>query len=252
MDATTPYREIDAPSDRFRVRWFDQLPSTNDYALEAGRVGEAAGLVVIADHQTEGRGRLGRKWETEPGAALLGSLLLRPEGGVHDAHRYTTVVAVALMNAVEKVTGVRPQLKWPNDLVWQERKLAGVLTEFEDGPNGYLLVVGAGTNVSPVAPEYATLAVSCEELKGTPVDREALLRAWLESLHALLDEPDVALDAARRDSATLKKKVRAELSEGEIVGIAVDLSRSGGLVVETAPGTTTEVTAGDVVHLHDA
>jgi BirA family biotin operon repressor/biotin-[acetyl-CoA-carboxylase] ligase len=113
-------------SDRgpWRVEWFTTLDSTNRRALDAARGGAADGLVVVADEQTAGRGRLGRTWEAPPGSSLLVSVLLRREG---DPGRAVMAAGVALAGAVEEVAGVGAGLKWPNDLVVGEHKLAGLL-----------------------------------------------------------------------------------------------------------------------------
>src|SRR5690349_15935960 len=114
---------------RFRVRWVDETGSTNHDLLAAARAGEPEGLVLVADHQSAGRGRLGRVWEAPPGASLLMSILLRPVLGLADAHAVTAAVGLAAAYACEAVAGFRPGLKWPNDLVVGPRKLAGILAE---------------------------------------------------------------------------------------------------------------------------
>jgi BirA family biotin operon repressor/biotin-[acetyl-CoA-carboxylase] ligase len=246
--ADSHWRKVAGAPDPFEVRWFESIDSTNRYLLEAARAGAPSGLVAVADVQTAGRGRLGRRWDTEPGAALLASVLLRP--GDLDPHLLTTAVAVALRDAVGTRTGVQPGLKWPNDLVVDDRKLAGVLAEADVRLSGVAVVVGAGTNVRAVPAEFADRAVACDDLGGAPVDREALLVDWLRALGPLLERPEVVMPRARAASATLGRRVRIELSPTDAVtGTARDLAESGELIVDTDDRGTVQYSAGDVVHL---
>ena len=166
---------------RWRVEWFSTLDSTNRHALDAARDGAPAGLVVVADEQTAGRGRLGRTWEARPGSSLLVSVLLRDPG---DPARAVMAAGVALAAAVEDVAGIEVGLKWPNDLVVDDRKLAGLLAEAE----GDALVVGAGCNVNweSFPEELRATATACNLEAGRPVDHDALLDAFLDRFAAAL------------------------------------------------------------------
>ena len=113
------------------VHWLDEVDSTNTYVRDRARQGAPAGLVAVADHQTAGRGRLDRRWESPPGANLLASVLLRPGCGAGDVHLCAGAVALAGADACREVAGVEPVLKWPNDLLLDGAKLAGVLAEAE-------------------------------------------------------------------------------------------------------------------------
>jgi len=246
------WRPVDGAPDPFRVRWFESVDSTNRYLLDGARSGEPEGLVAVADVQTAGRGRLGRRWETDPGAALLASILLRPTSNL-DPHLLTTTVALALRRAVERLTGTAPGLKWPNDLVVADRKLAGVLAEAIPTPQGTAIVVGAGTNVKAVPSEFRDRAIACDDLADGSVDRQQLLFAWLEELAARVRRPGEVIDEATVASATLGRDVRIEGHDGEaITGRAVGLTASGALVVEMEDGSRRAFTAGDVVHLRPA
>ncbi len=257
------------------VRWLTDTGSTNADVLALARDGAAEGVVVVADHQTAGRGRAGRSWVAPPGSSLLVSVLLRPPAGVMDLS--TMAVAVAAAEAVEAVAGFAPRLKWPNDLVWpgdgsaDDRKLAGILAEADwpagsTADSGYrqpaadervVVVVGIGINVDwplELPPELADVAVACNHVTGQAVDREDLLIALLERLavwyaRLVTGDREGLIDAWRARSATLGRRVRVDLGRDEVEGTAVDITSDGRLVVETSEGARQVIAAGDVVHL---
>jgi BirA family biotin operon repressor/biotin-[acetyl-CoA-carboxylase] ligase len=241
------------------VRMRDRTDSTNREVLELARAGAPEGVVVVADHQTAGRGRRGRAWVAPPGTALLASVLMRPAMDPGSAHLAVACVALAAAGACDEVAGVAPELKWPNDLVVDDGagctgKLAGILAEtVVEGGRLDAVVVGMGLNLvrSPSPPEGA---VFLADLAGRPVDREALLEAWLGQLdrrYRSLGAPtgrQALLDDYRRRCATLGRRVRVALEGTALEGRAVGLTGAGHLVVEVAGGRR-EVSAGDVVHL---
>lgn len=219
------------------VRWFTTLDSTNRYLLQCATTGAPAGLVAVADEQTAGRGRLGRTWVAPAGSALLVSALLRPDLPADRTHLVTLAAGLAAIAALENLTDVRAGLKWPNDVVIGDRKLAGILAE-ADGAGA--IVVGMGCNVRPDAlpPELADIATAVE------VDREQLLVEWLVAYDARLAALDAVVPEAIARSATLGRRVRVELPHETITGTATGLTEEGFLVVDGRV-----VSAGDVVHL---
>jgi BirA family transcriptional regulator, biotin operon repressor / biotin---[acetyl-CoA-carboxylase] ligase len=223
----------------WRVQIVAVTGSTNTDLLAAGQAGAPHGTVLVADHQTAGRGRLDRTWDAPPGANLLVSLLFRAVAGdVEIAPQAATQrVAVAAARACEIVAGVRPVLKWPNDLLLDERKLAGVLAQGGQGPE--FVVVGLGLNVG-WAPEGGARLPSGS--------RDDVLAAILQALNEL--PADVSAEHRAR-LGTLGQEVRVELPGGSFNGVAVDLDRAGRLVVETGSGRRV-VDAGDVVHIRPA
>lgn len=243
------------PGTRFReVRAFAELDSTNRYLLGEARAGAAEGLVVVADFQTGGRGRLGRTWTAPPGSSLLVSVLLRPALRAEHLHRTTIATALAVVDALEAVAGLAPALKWPNDVLVEGRKLAGVLAEADLGAGSEVraVVVGVGVNVDwPRLPdELAATATACNLAAGREVDRAALLSAFLTDLDARLDAPpQVLLADYRAHLATLGARVRVDREREAIAGVAVDVDDTGALLVETGPGSVVAISAGDVVHL---
>lgn len=247
------------------VRWVAETGSTNHDLMALAAAGAPEGVVLAADHQTAGRGRLGRVWSAPPEASLLLSVLLRPPVGLGTAHALTTAVALAAVDACVQVAGVRPGLKWPNDLVvasppagGAERKLAGVLAESSlRGDHFDAVVVGIGLNVNwpaELPSEIDGIAVALNHVTGAPVDRAALAVALLQSLdrrYTALLEPGGRARLHREEtaaSATLGRPVRVIRSHDEIEGTAVGLEPDGALRVEVDTDVIV-VPVGDVVHL---
>jgi BirA family transcriptional regulator, biotin operon repressor / biotin---[acetyl-CoA-carboxylase] ligase len=236
---------------------FEELSSTNTELMERARAGAPEGLVVVADHQTAGRGRLGRTWSAAPGTALLVSVLLRPPLPVDEVSVVLMAAGLAACDGVEAAAGFRPQLKWPNDMVVDDRKLAGLLTE-SSGGDAPAIVLGLGVNVAAGAypADLAAEATSCEEQSGRPVDRSDLLVALLAGLESRYSTAlssggrAATLDAYRSDSATLGRRVRVDLTSGPALeGRATRLADAGELVVTDDDGHEHVVHVGDVKHL---
>lgn len=268
------------------VRWFKALDSTNRYLLHEARRGAAEGVVVVADHQSAGRGRLGRRWEAPRAANLLVSVLLRPQLPVDARHLASAVVALAAADACEALSGVAVEVKWPNDLLAGGRKLAGVLAEADVGSEDRSpIVVGIGVNVawpprasgdhavpktasesppdtaSPLRTEVGDLADTATSLlreSGHHVDRAQLLEGLLVGL-----EPRVAaLDSLRGRNgqaaelqdrcSTIGARVRVDTATGSFVGMALSVTVEGHLVVDVDHEGPRTVVVGDVFHLRMA
>jgi BirA family transcriptional regulator, biotin operon repressor / biotin---[acetyl-CoA-carboxylase] ligase len=259
---TAPVASYTVSGTRFGVRWVAETGSTNADLLADARAGGAEGAVLVADHQTAGRGRLGRTWEAPAGAGLLFSVLLRPTLPAEATHLVTTALGLAALDALP---GLPAGLKWPNDLVLAtpdgERKLAGILAESViEGDRVTAVVVGMGINVAwgdadGLPAEIRALGVALDEA-GVVVERRSLLDAVLGAFEkryaALADEAGRAvLVADYRDACvTLGRGVRVELAGETLEGDAVDIGGGGELVVEPAGGgTRVSVLAGDVVHV---
>jgi BirA family biotin operon repressor/biotin-[acetyl-CoA-carboxylase] ligase len=249
-------------SDRgYEIERFEEIASTNSYLMERARQGAPAGLVAVADHQTAGRGRLDRRWESPPGSSLLVSVLLREPISPATAHLVTGAVALAAAAAAERVSGLRPSLKWPNDLVVDGRKLAGILAEVDhEAPGGApgttAVVVGVGMNLSWPGPEGAG-GTCLDHESGQVVDRDELLEALLDELGGRLDlvaSPEgcaVLSTELAASLSTLGEHVSVETATGTVVGRATGLSPAGHLLVETAGGMV-EVVTGDLLQLRDS
>jgi len=235
------------------IRWFSTVDSTNRHLLLEAARGSREGIVAVADEQTAGRGRHGRTWTAAPGAALLVSVLLRPDVVPERMHLVTLAAGVAAAVAVTEVGGFEARLKWPNDLVVDDRKLAGILAEAASTGTGGTgaVVVGMGLNLRSDAfgPEIAEIATACDQHGAGEVDRGDLLVAWLLALEGLLGELDGVVAAAAERSATLGRPVRVELARDSFTGVATRMTPEGYLVVTRDDVTEEIVTAGDVVHL---
>jgi BirA family biotin operon repressor/biotin-[acetyl-CoA-carboxylase] ligase len=240
----------------WEIRRFAEIDSTNTYVLGQARQGAAEGLVAVAEHQTAGRGRLDRRWESPSGANLLASVLLRPGCAADDLHLCSGSVALAAADACGEVADVVPVLKWPNDLLLEGSKVAGVLAEADfDGTRLRGVVVGIGLNVAWPGPAEAG-GTCLDDAGGSaqPVDKGLLLDLLLEGLarrRPLLDDQAgrrTLADEVRRRCATIGQRVRVTLPDDEVTGPASGIDDAGYLVVETGSGRRL-VSAGDVVHL---
>jgi BirA family biotin operon repressor/biotin-[acetyl-CoA-carboxylase] ligase len=236
----------------WRVEHFDEIDSTNTYVKEHADA-EPEGLVVLADFQRAGRGRLDRAWSSPPRASLLCSVLLRPDLEAEQLQLVVAAVALATRAALERLSGLRAELKWPNDLVVGPKKLAGVLAELVSPSSGVAVVVGFGVNLTYEGPE-GVAATSVRSETGLTIAPRALLDIVLEELEprrAALDSDEGRSELRanyERALVTLGSIVRVEQHGGELVGAAVGLDHRGQLLVDVE-GDVRVIEVGDVVHL---
>ena len=231
-----------------------EVSSTNDVAWEALAEGAPDGAAVVADVQTAGRGRDGRRWHQSAGQGLALSLLLHPGCERRQLATLPLIAGLALARALERL-GASAELKWPNDLLLSGRKVSGILAESRGAPQGGdAVVVGAGVNVlqSPedFPPELAPLATSLA-MEGCATTREAVAAEFLnelEPLWTLMQEGgrEQVLEAWRARAGIWGREVRAQTPAGPRVGIARELDADGGLVIEQADGQRVTIVAGDV------
>lgn len=247
------------------LQYFDELGSTNSLALEWADEGAPEGAVVVTDHQTAGRGRWGRSWSSAPGSLLQFSLVLRPPSAV-DVGLLTTLAGVACAEAIESVAGLLTTIKWPNDVMLDDRKCAGILIESRVTDSRLTAaVVGIGVNVvwdeDELPPELRERATSLSSRlraagRDERVDRSELLAAILSRLEghyrSLRDGvSSEILTLAKLRSTVLGKHVGIRYMSGETVaGRAVTLSSSGALVLDV-DGEPTEIEVGEIEHVLD-
>jgi BirA family biotin operon repressor/biotin-[acetyl-CoA-carboxylase] ligase len=229
-----------------------ETASTNDVAREQGRKGAKAGFVVAASKQTRGRGRLGRNWESPSNQGLYVSILLRPDLATTEVGRLTILSSVVTADAVEAVAGFRPQIKWPNDLLVNGRKLSGLLIETERvGFRVAFAVIGIGLNVGHGAddfsPEVRGLATSLRLVTGEWFRRADVLVALLRAFERRLAAPFAEVrEAWESSSLTLGQQVTLTTARGVKHGQAVGLDESGALLLRGDSGEVEVVTAGDM------
>jgi BirA family biotin operon repressor/biotin-[acetyl-CoA-carboxylase] ligase len=238
------------------IRFFSSVGSTNDLLKDAARNGEAEGLVFVTDEQVAGRGRRGRSWTAPTGTSLLVSILLQPTWlPTSDAFLITILAAVAAAEAIECVTALTVDLKWPNDLQISGRKLGGILVETEISHTQlHWVVIGCGINVNwnpRVIPELATTATSLSAELDRPVARRALLQALLARLddrYQLLrqGQRSALFEEWRSRLRTLGQTVRAETPHGPLIGIAEDVTLDGALILRDDHHQQHIITAGEV------
>jgi BirA family biotin operon repressor/biotin-[acetyl-CoA-carboxylase] ligase len=238
------------------IRFLPSVGSTNDLLKDEARAGAAEGLIYVADEQVAGRGRRGRSWTAPAGTSLLTSILLRPTWlPAPDAFLLTMLAAASAAEAVEAVSGLRVDLKWPNDLQIGGRKLGGLLVETElDADMIHWAVIGCGINVNWNPRSIAELAPRATSLQAElnhPVDRRLLLHALLERLDKrYIDLQRGArselFDAWRARLLTLGQHVQVDTPQGMIKGVAEDVTHDGALVVRDDHGQPHVVNAGDV------
>jgi BirA family biotin operon repressor/biotin-[acetyl-CoA-carboxylase] ligase len=230
------------------------LPSTNQELKHLAENGAPEGTTLIAREQTAGRGRMGRSFYSQKDTGLYFSCLLRPNCVPTDLMHLTCAVGVAVCKAVQKAAGVTPQIKWINDLVLENKKLGGILTELSIDPNTGLVayaIVGIGINCLQKAfpEELAEIATSLRLAAGkncTPACLAAHLMDELESLsHTLLTEKDKWMDAYRGSCITIGKEVKVLNGENTYSGTAVNITPDGSLVVSLADGTEKVVSSGE-------
>ena len=249
--ARTLARSITATPPWNEVHVVQSVSSTNDLVATAARAGQPEGLVVVAEHQTGGRGRLDRQWVSPPRAGLTFSMLLRP--AVPPAVRpwLPLLLATAAAEALSTRCDLDVALKWPNDLIVGGRKVGGVLAE----ASGDAVVVGIGLNVSTRREELPRADATSLALEtGGVVDRVPVLLAVLRAMGPAYTSWDGDGESgARRYRArcdTIGRTVRVALpGDATLEGEAVDVDATGCLVVAAADGTRTAVSAGDVVHV---
>ncbi len=231
------------------VRVFDETGSTNDDALRLGDEGAPHGTIVVADVQTAGRGRLGRSWWSEPGTTLTASWVMRPSLPPERWSLIPLACGIAAARALRATVGLDVVLKWPNDVVARERKLAGILVEAR--PPSFV-VAGLGVNLSCAIPQELSSIATSLVLEGASVpSRPALLAAVLSELDAVLGSGEI-VERYRELCSTIGREVRVERAgASDVKGVARAVTDAGALVIATDDGEV-EVAAGDVVHARPA
>ncbi len=236
---------------------FDTIDSTNTHAKALAYAGAPHGTVLLANHQTGGRGRMGRSFHSPSGCGIYLSVILRPNCPPADLMHLTCAAGCAMCDAVEEAAAFRPGIKWINDLVWDTKKLGGILAELSINAKTGLVdyaVVGIGINCTQkkedFPPEIREIATSLGTITGKAIDRNRLAAAMILALSrmsdTLLTEKSTVMNRYRGDCVTLGKAVAVHSFEETLYGTAVDVDSEGALVVQFADGHRETVSAGEV------
>lgn len=233
----------------------DTVDSTNTYAKQLARQGAPHGTVVLADHQTCGRGRLGRNFSSPTGMGVYCSVILRPACPPQALLHLTAMMAEAARRAIVETTGLSPMIKWVNDLILDGKKVCGILTELEATPQKTdFAVVGVGINCCQTGedfpPELREMATSLSQAAGRPVEPAAvaaeLIRQITLASEDLLTNAKPWMDAYRSRCITLHREVQIINSETVRRGYAEDMDESGALLIRFPDGSRESVSSGEV------
>ena len=239
-----------------RICWFDTIGSTNDHLKALARQGAPHGTAVLAGHQTNGHGRRGRSFYSPEGMGIYLSILLRPCCRPADLMHLTCAAAVAMCDAMESASGIRPGIKWTNDLVVGRKKLGGILTELSLTPDGNVdyAIIGIGINCrqteSDFPAEIREIACSLDMVTGKQNDPMMLAAAMLESLHrmaeSLRSDREAMLEQYRADCITLGQDISLVRGADVRYGKALSVDAEGALVVAFSDGSLEHVNSGEV------
>jgi BirA family biotin operon repressor/biotin-[acetyl-CoA-carboxylase] ligase len=233
-----------------KIVYYPILASTMETAREEARQGTADGTVVIAGEQTAGRGRLQRNW-VSPGGNISLTIILYPEAV--NLPYLIMIASLAAASSIERVTGLKAQIKWPNDILVEGKKTAGILIENAlKGGKASFSVIGIGINTALQPVEFKDIAATATSLEAETrmrVSREAVISGLLtefERLYSRLPEADTIFKAWRDRLITLGQSVTAVWGEKKISGIAESVDGNGALMIRLSDGSLTKVIAGDV------
>jgi BirA family biotin operon repressor/biotin-[acetyl-CoA-carboxylase] ligase len=240
-----------------RVHYFSEIDSTNRFAFERAQEGGEEGEVVIAESQTQGKGRMGRSWFSPPYLNLYLSVILRPKLPPASAPQITLMAAVALAETVHSFLDAPPSIKWPNDILVGGKKLAGILTESScETDRLHFVIVGVGVNLNLPAEllpaELQNHATSLVDLRGKPVDRNAFARQLIQDLdrcYGKLEHKGFPWIARRWESFfdLRDRKVAVEMADERVSGIARGIDADGALILEEESGAFRKIIAGEVI-----
>ena len=239
-----------------RIIFYPRVSSTQEVARGLAEQEAEEGTVVLAGEQTEGRGRWGRTWVSPPGSGLYLSVILRPRLSPSQITQIPLVASVGVAEAIRQATSLRPEIKWPNDVTVNGKKLAGILSELSvQGERTNYVILGIGINVNTdiqlLPDKVRDAATSLAEETGGSVSRAKLLRCLLDELGVVYHEFITRGFASLRErwkllSSTLGNLVRISNGAVEIEGKAVDIDPDGALIVQQQNGSRARITAGDV------
>jgi BirA family biotin operon repressor/biotin-[acetyl-CoA-carboxylase] ligase len=251
MRLTTPVEYLKTRFVGHQTLYYPVTSSTQDIAMQAVKDGAREGTIAIADHQTAGRGRLGRKWLSSPDNSIMVSIILYPD--IEHLRQLNMVAALAVAQSIEKLTRLKPVLKWPNDVLLEGKKVSGALIESDiQGERVGSAIVGIGLNVnldtSSLA-EISDTATSLKEMLGREVPRAAILEGLLcefEEVYQELRHGQPVIKEWQRRLQTLGKEVLVKRGNEVWEGYAESVDKDGNLLLRRPDGTLSTIIAGDV------
>lgn len=242
-----------------KIMHFHETDSTNTRALFLARGGAAEGTVVLADRQTAGRGRMNREWHSPGGTGIYLSIILTPRAPLNSLPGITLVAAVAAAEALESAAGVRADIKWPNDLLLNNRKICGILTELHARDDGAaIVIVGIGINVNTPAERFPAevrdIASSLLIETGRETSREEIVISLLERFERryemfIFGRFDAILDRWREYSGIIGRRVCIEQDGVRTLGTVVDIDMGGALVILNISGSRQMILSGDITYI---
>jgi len=241
-----------------RILRFESLPSTNLEVARLAAEGAPEGVCVVADEQTAGRGRLERRWISPKGAGLYFSILLRPQVDQSEWPLLTLMASLAVQQALAKAFNLETDIKWPNDVLADERKLCGVLAETTESPLGRAIVLGIGINLKDEAfpAELEEVATSVERASGRQATTDELIKPLVEALRDYYDllssgngREAIIDEWTRKSSYASGKQVRVTNGPDVVEGTTQGLAADGALRIRTVDGELKIIHTGDVTRL---
>lgn len=239
-----------------QLHFLPEVDSTNDYLKKLAASGAPHGTAVLSDHQTGGHGRRGRGFHSPAGVGIYLSMLLRPGCAPAQLMHLTCATGIAMCDAIETAAGFRPGIKWTNDLVYDRRKLGGILTELRLDSRGLVdyAIIGIGINCCQKAEDFPedirSTAGSLSMVAGTEVPRCRVAAAELDALYAmsrrLLTEKEALMEQYRKDCITIGQDVSLVRGDEIRHGTALDIDAEGALLVRFPDGHTEAVNSGEV------
>jgi BirA family biotin operon repressor/biotin-[acetyl-CoA-carboxylase] ligase len=237
-----------------KIYYFDSIASTMDVANQLAIKGLPEGTVVLAEAQTKGRGRLGRTWQSPKYKGIYLSLILKPRILPNQAPIFTLLAAVSICEAIKEITSLDTQIKWPNDILLQHKKLGGILTELNaEMDEVHFVIIGIGLNVNNDKKSLIGAATSLREEKKVSINRVELLQQILRKIeenYLVLQKKGSAavIEKWREYNITLGKRIKVICQREHLEGVASDIDTDGGLLLRNDSGLTQKVMAGDVIH----
>ena len=241
------------PDRKESIFYYPEVSSTMDLAKDKARQGASHLSVIVAERQTKGRGRLSRAWVSEKGG-LYFTVILRPQVPLGIAGRYNFAASVALVKVLRELFQVDAHVKWPNDILVDEKKLCGMLSEIEAQEDLVsFLNIGIGINVNNDPTTQEPNSTSLVKILGKKVNRTAILGAFLDQLEATMENQSLEsiITEWQKYTITLNRQVKIVTTRGTHEGRAVDIDENGSLILEQTDGTFINVIYGDCFHQTD-